>query len=197
MPKAMKSSAQVEVTVSTQDELMESSQDELSSSDQEHDPEVMLNPHRQSQLMSGTFMPYIEGPKMDWTVNDGLYHRFLKWHLKCENILECELGALPERQQCKKVIAWSGDFSIDQYVSWGLPTYQLMLEIICRRFEDFCKPQSNEGWVRFDLLTSFKLGNKSADKWYKAVQAQVNLAKYPPETAKILHMDIFLFFSEG
>ena len=23
-------------------------------------------------------MPYIEGPKMDWTVNDSLYHRFLK-----------------------------------------------------------------------------------------------------------------------
>ena len=50
------------------------------------------------------FMAYIEGPKMDWTVNDALYHRFLKWHLKCENILECELAALPERQQCKKVI---------------------------------------------------------------------------------------------
>ena len=47
---------------------------------------------------------------MDWTVNDGLYHRFLKWHLKCENILECELAALPERQQCKKVIAWSWGF---------------------------------------------------------------------------------------
>ena len=26
------------------------------------------------------------------------------------------------------------------------------------------------------------------------VQAQVNLAKYPPETAKILHRDIFWFF---
>ena len=67
---------------------------------------------------------------MDWMVNDGLYHRFLKWHLKCENILECELAALPERQQCKKVIAWSGDFGMDQYVSWGLPTDQLTLEII-------------------------------------------------------------------
>ena len=52
------------------------------------------------------FMPYIESPKMDWTVNDGLYHRFLKWHLKCENILECKLVALPECQKCKKVIAW-------------------------------------------------------------------------------------------
>ena len=32
------------------------------------------------------------------------------------------------------------------------------------------------------------------DEWYNAVQAQVNLAKYPPETAKILHWDIFWFF---
>ena len=150
MPKAMKSSAQVEAKGSIQDEPIESSQDELSSSDQEHDPEVTLNPHRQPQLMSGTFMPYIEGPKMDWTVNNGLYHRFLKWHLKCKNILECELTALPERQQCKKVIAWSGDFSMDQYVSWHLPTDQLTLEIIWGRFEDFCKPQSNEVWERFD-----------------------------------------------
>ena len=140
------------------------------------------------------FMPYIEGPKMDWTVNDGLYHRFLKWHLKCENILECELAALPERQQCKKVIAWSGDFGMDQYVSWGLPTDQLTLEIIWGKFEDFCKPQSNEVHARFDLLTSFWQGNRSVDEWYNAVQAQVNLAKYPPETAKILQRDIFRFF---
>ena len=34
MPKAMKSSAWVEATVSTQDELIENSQEELSSSDQ-------------------------------------------------------------------------------------------------------------------------------------------------------------------
>ena len=44
---------------------------------------------------------------MDWTINDGLYHRFLKWKLKCENILEFELAALLEKQQFKKVIAWS------------------------------------------------------------------------------------------
>ena len=37
----------------------------------------------------------LKGLKMDWTVNDGLYHCFLKWRLKCENILECELAASP------------------------------------------------------------------------------------------------------
>ena len=62
-----------------------SSQDEHSSSDQESDAEITFYPSRQPQPVPSMFMPYIEGPKMDWTVNDGLYHRFLKWHLNCEN----------------------------------------------------------------------------------------------------------------
>ena len=49
-------------------------------------------------------------------------------------------------------------------------------------------------WAQFDLLTSFHQGNKSVDERYNGVQAQVNLPKYPPETAKILHQDIFWFF---
>ena len=67
---------------------------------------------------------------MDQTVNDGLYHRLLKWGLKCENILECELAMLPERWQCKKVIAWSGDYGMDQYISWNVSTDELMLDTI-------------------------------------------------------------------
>ena len=31
-------------------------------------------------------------------------------------------------------------------------------------------------------------------QWYNAVQAQINLAKYPAKTAKILHRNIFWFF---
>ena len=81
-----------------------------------------------------------------------------------------------------------------QYVSWGLPTGQLTLDTIWGKFEEFCKPQSNEVHARFDLLTSFRQGSQSVDEWYNAVQTQVNLVKYPPETAKILHRDIFWFF---
>ena len=82
MPEASKKSAQEvaqEAQVSTQPDTNESSQEELPSSDQESDTEVTLNPPRsQLQVIPSMFMPYIEGPKMDWTVNDGLYHRFLK-----------------------------------------------------------------------------------------------------------------------
>ena len=82
---------------------------------------------------------------------------------------------------------------MDQYVSWGLSKDEMNLDTIWERFEDFCKPQSNEVQVQFDLLTSFHQGNKSINEWYNAVQVQVNLAKYPPETTKILHQDIFWF----
>ena len=34
----------------------------------------------------------------------------------------------------------------------------------------------------------------SVDEWYNTIQTQINLAKYPAETAKILHRDIFWFF---
>ena len=83
---------------------------------------------------------------------------------------------------------------MDQCVSWNLSSDELILETIWVKYEEYCKPQSNEVWARYDLLTSFRQGNCSISEWYNAVQAQVNLAKYLPETAKILHRDIFWFF---
>ena len=117
-----------------------------------------------------------------------------KWELKCENILDCELALLPESKKCKKVIAWSVDFGMDQYVSWCLPTDDLRLDTIWSKYEEFCKLQANEVTARYELLTSFCQGNRSVDEWYNAVQAQVCLAKYPQETANILPCDIFWFF---
>ena len=67
-------------------------QAETSSSGQESDPEVSFHPTLTSHPTPTMFMLYIEGPKRNWTMDDGLYHRFLKWHLKCETILDCELA---------------------------------------------------------------------------------------------------------
>ena len=66
--------------------------------------------------------------------------------------------------------------------------------MIWNKCEEFCKPQTYEVRARFDLLTSFRQDDMSVDEWYNAVQAQINLEKYPPETAKILHRNIFWFF---
>ena len=120
MPKASKSAQHEQHTIE-QVLAKEISEQEETSSDQEQEDleqEVTFSP---PQAVPSMFMPYIEDPKMDWTVNDNLYNRFLKWKLKCENILECELAMLVETRKCKKGIAWSGDLEIDQYVSWCLP----------------------------------------------------------------------------
>ena len=54
-------------------------------------------------------------------------------------------------------------------------------------------PKSNGVRAGFDLPISFRQGERSVDEWYNTVQTQVALAKYPQETAKILHRDIFWF----
>ena len=96
MPKATKSSAWGNNQLTLPEETFPSSQGDLSSTEQELDPEVSFHYYTAPQPVPSMFIPYIKGSKMDWTVNDGLYHRCLKLHLKCENILEYELAALPE-----------------------------------------------------------------------------------------------------
>ena len=63
-----------------------------------------------------------------------------------------------------KIIPWSEDFGTDQYVFWNLTNEELALDVIWEKFEEFCKPQSNEVRVTFDLLTSFRQGERSVDE---------------------------------
>ena len=112
----------------------------------------------QAQAMS---YPFISGPEMDRTINDSLYLRYTKWKARCEMILECELAGMPEQAKCKKVISWSGDHGLDQYISWNLQPDEHLLTEIWKRFEDFCKPQANELRAHFDLLTRMKQGHKT------------------------------------
>ena len=79
-------------------------------------------------------------------------------------------------------------------MSWGLSLEDLSLGTIWGKYEELCKPQTNKVHTQFDLLTTFRQGSRSVDEWHNAVQPQINPAKYPPETAKILHHDIFCFF---
>ena len=116
--------------------------------------EINQDPHSQFQY-SGMMVPYVEGPKMDWTIDDALHSRFVRWKIKCDNILDCELAILQGNAKCKKVIQWSGDAGLDMYISWALPTADMTLQGIWSRFEEFCKPQSNAVCAQFDLLTSF------------------------------------------
>ena len=143
MPCAVRVTKDPSTSVLTEAEEEASHDETITHQESEPEQEVSINhPHHNAPqpVYTNIYMLYIEGPKIDWMVNDVLYHRFLKWKLKCKNILECELTALSECQRCKKVIAWSSDFGMDQYVSWRLSKDEMNLAPIWERFEDFCKP---------------------------------------------------------
>ena len=86
MPKAT-NNTQCEQHTVDQNLPEEFSEQEETSFEQDPDghQEVIISP---PQAATSVIIPYIEGPKMDWTVNDSLYDRFIKWKIKCEKILE-------------------------------------------------------------------------------------------------------------
>ena len=47
---------------------------------------------------------YIDGPKMDWSMDDGLYSHFQDWKLECEPILDGELAEIVEPQKVNTLI---------------------------------------------------------------------------------------------
>ena len=106
MPKANKN---VQCDQHTSDTVLP---EEETSFEQESESEQEVS-IRQHQAPTSVYVPYIEGPKMNWTVDDSLYNRFIKWKIKCKNILDCKLAMLSKAQKCKKVVAWYGDFGID------------------------------------------------------------------------------------
>ena len=138
MPKSKNSAKAQPSTLSAEKVEIPNQQEESTSSDQEFDADVSFHTIRQQappHFPPNMFMPYIEGPHMDWTVNDGLYYRFSKWRLKCKNILECKLALLPEHQKCKKVVAWSGDLGWTSVCPGACPRktsvlYNILLAII-------------------------------------------------------------------
>ena len=83
MPKATKKSSREQSPPPSEEHESVDAQAETSGLDQEQkqeqDPEISFHPAVLSAIVPTMFMPYIEGPKMNWTVDDGLYHRFLKW----------------------------------------------------------------------------------------------------------------------
>ena len=133
MPHAVRVTKGLSTSVLNETEEEASHNETSTHEESEPEQEVSINhadPNAPQPVYNNMYMPHIEGLKMDWMVNDVLYHRFLKWKLKCKNILECELTALPEHQRCKKVITWSSDFGMDQYVSWELSKDEMNLDTI-------------------------------------------------------------------
>ena len=162
MPQSRKSA---KASASTAGKVQEESSvhEESSSSEQEQDLEIFLQPS-QVQVVPNMFMPYIEGLKMDWTVNDGLYHIFLKWHLMCENILECELVILPEKKAmqegyCLKWWFWNGPVCFMELVQWRANTWHSLGKI-------WRVLQATIKWIQGYIWLAYKLQARKQVSWW-------------------------------
>ena len=95
MPKAMKKSTR-ELSPPPSEDHDSTDAAEASGSDQERDPDVSFCPAVSPNNFPTMFMPYIEGPKMNWTVDDGLYHRFWSgnWNAKQFSIANWQISLL-------------------------------------------------------------------------------------------------------
>ena len=79
--------------------------------------------------------------------------------------------------------------------SWNLSTDELMLDTIWEKFEDFCKPKSNNVRARFDLLTSFQQETSQLMNGTMQYRPRLLWLSTPPETAKVpLQGHLFGFF---
>ena len=77
MPKVKSLTKAHTSTIPNQEIDATSSHEESASPDHESENEISFHPSRSqatNPVMQNMFMPYIEGPRMDWTVNDCLYH---------------------------------------------------------------------------------------------------------------------------
>ena len=81
MPKSKNSAKAQPSTLPAEEAEIPNQHEKSTSSVQESDADVSFQAIRLQtlpQFPPNMFMPYIEGPCMDWTVNDGLNHGILK-----------------------------------------------------------------------------------------------------------------------
>ena len=136
---------------------------------------------------------YIEGPKMDWVMDDGLYRRFQDLKLECELILDGELTEIVESHKVNTLIGWAGPFGLKNLKVWQKDKTQLSLAFIWKEFETYCKPHSNELRARYELFKQLCQGNTPCDDWYTTVQNQLTMCNYESDMESVLQHDLFLF----
>ena len=92
------------------------------------------------------------------------------------------------RFSCSQKSGLSGTYL---YQSWRIVDKDLTLQNIWDKFEEHCKPQTNELRAHYNLLKKLTQATLSCDQFIAAIQNQLSLCQYPTETCSILERNIF------
>ena len=92
-------------------------------------------------------------PKMDWTLDNGLYQRFKVFKERCIDILSRPLHAIPEENQVYYLRYWMGEEGSKLTSQWSAEgkithdneerTSKRKLRTYWQLFKDYAKPRSN------------------------------------------------------
>ena len=105
------------------------------------------------------------GPKMDWTLDNGLYQRFKVFKERCIDILSGPLHATPEENQVNYLRYWMGEEGSKLIFQWTAEgkitdddeetTSKKKLRTYWQLFKDCTKPRSNSliAVVELDIRT--------------------------------------------
>ena len=93
------------------------------------------------------------GPKMDWTLDNGLYQRYKVFKERCIDILSGPLHATPEENQVHYLHYWMGEEGSNLISQWTTEgkitdddtegTSKKKLRTYWQLFKDYTKPRSN------------------------------------------------------
>ena len=161
--------------------------------------EVFNNLQVKHNLWLAMFMPYIRGSQngLDsewWLVSQVIEVEAEVW--KYFWLWTCYATWAKEMQESHSLEWWFLDGAICFLVHAYLQKIS-SLDTIWSKYEDFCKPQENEVRARFDLLTSFRQGNRSVDELLQCSASTGVSCQAPRWNCKHLALQHILVLLEG
>ena len=128
------------------------------------------------------------GPKMDWTLDNGLYQRFKVFKEMCIDILSGPLHATPEENQVHYLHYMTGEEGsklISQWTAEGKitdddteATSKKKLRTYWKLFKDYTKPRSNSLIVVIELKQLFQ-GSMTQEQFVTKATLLVDETRYP------------------
>ena len=132
--------------------------------------------------------------KIDWTSSGpDLKVRFKRFRQKNEMLFDGPLKQRTEKQKCKYLLLWTGDYALDLFNTWTLSEEEKnKLAEYWNLFEEHVKPQSNHILNRF-YLRSLKQNNRPLDEFLTEARLLIKNSGFPAELHDELLSDSLVF----
>ena len=128
------------------------------------------------------------GPRMDWTLDYGLYQRFKVFKERCIDILSGTLHATPEENQVYYLQYWTGEEGSKHISQWTAEgkikdddeeaTSKKKLRTYWQLFKDYTKLRLNSLIAAVELKRLFQ-GSMTLEKFVTKATLLVGKARYP------------------